>query len=284
MRLDPKLVHPSIFKATDTLAWSGRLYGGGTAKDLQASNAHQKVWMSEYGKGCIAYSTTAFAGLIGTVALAHNLDKPGRGLVVFAYIGVMLALGFWAYMRNLRQISSAELAALLPMMDLTEAQRTYAETLIALDRSGRSKTEIDDAMRALNSLLDEDARLAEMREQLSGSPENGDRQTLIDERAKLVARAESAKDVEAKRSFEQSIALLDERIAAFDSQGGQLERIDAHRELLRQALLATRDAARHAGTLAPTTDLATDSLRSAVALARAQSQETERALAELNAG
>lgn len=76
---------------------------------------------------------------------------------------------------------------------------------------------------------------------------------------------------------------MDERLAAHDAQGGQVERIDAHLELLRQAVLATRDAARHRGAAPADVPLETDALRAAVSQARAQTQATEQALAELNA-
>ena len=93
--------------------------------------------------------------------------------------------------------------------------------------------------------------------------------------AENVASIRAAADLE--ESISDLVALLRDRVEGVKALH---ERIDAHLELLRQAVLATRDAALHVGALP---DLATDSLRSAVALARAQSGATERALAELNA-
>lgn len=283
MRLDPKLVHPSIFKATDGIVFSGKMYDGSPAS-IRVMNAHQKVWFQEYGKGCLLYSAGAVATFVASTAFAHDMAKPWKALFLLGVMAAVFAIGALAYWRNLRQLTAPELAALMPMLDLTEGQRAYAETVVALDRSGRPMAEIEETMVALNALLDEEARLVEARERLAGADLAAGREGLQKERERIAAKAAGARDPEARAAFEQSLALLDERIAALDAQGGGLERIDAHLELLRQALLATRDAALHRGA-APTIlpDLGADALRSAVSRARAQTQATEQALAELNA-
>jgi len=209
-----------------------------------------------------------------------------KGFRVMTCLGVLITMvatligGFYV---NRRRISLRELETLLPLLDLTDTQRAYAQTVVALGNMGQSRAEIDETMLALNALLDEEARLLTAREQILGSDNHDERAELGSERTNLYARMTAAQDAGARSAFEQSIVLLDERLASLDSQGAHLERIDAHLELLRQAVLATRDAARRlqGGVRAP--DLATDSLRSAVALARAQTQATEAALAELRA-
>ncbi len=284
MRLDPKLVHPSIFKATDAAMWSGQVTSPTGASTVQASVEFQKVWFQEYGKGCFAYLALCVFGFVGAVQLAQLMDKPWRGLLMIVVLLAMVAGGLLAYRRNLRHITAPELGAILPLLDLTDVQRAYAETLVALDRSGRTPAEIEETMGALNALLDEDGKLIETRDSITGSAQRLDRQTLLSEREKIASRVASSQDPDAKAAFESSLGLVNERIASYDVLGSALERIDAHQELLRQAVLATRDAALHrAGTPIPLPALGTDFLCAAVALARAQTTETERALAELRA-
>ncbi len=281
MRLDPKLVHPSIFKATDGALWSGRYAAPAAGRDAKMVAEHQRVWFKEYGKGCFLYAALSCVAFFGAIPIAVGMAKPWKALFLLGVMAAIALAGVFAYLRNLRQLTAPELAALLPMLDLTEGQRAYAETLVALERSGRPRAEIEETMAALNALLDEEARLIGARDLVRGSQQG--REPLVQERERLALRAAEAHDAEARLAYETSLALLGERLAAFDAQGSQIERIDAHLELLRQAVLATRDAAHHRSAAPAGPDLGTDALRSAVALARAQSQATERALAELNA-
>ena len=283
MRLDPKLVHPSIFEATDGVLWSGRYTATGSGPDAKAAAEHQKVWFQTYWQGCLAYAVLSGAALIATGVLAHDMAKPGKALFILGMMAAIAGVGVFGYVRNLRQITAPELGALLPLLELSDVQRAYSETLVALERSGRTEGEIEETMRALNALLDEDQRLVAAREAISGSEKGHDRESLVAEREKIAARIANARDPDAKAAFEGSLALLDERIQSYDALGSALERIEAHQELLRQAVLATRDAALHRAGSPALPDLGTDSLRSAVARAREGTQETERALAELRA-
>ena len=281
MRLDSKLIHPSIRRATDAAVWNG-----GVGEDSKATAAYHTQWMSEHGAGAIVYVLTATAlfaaSIIGTKAL--GLDRPLRGIIVLVLALLFAATLVYGAVRQTRSLSHSQLEALLPVLDLTETQRAYAEAMIALQASGRPKQEVDETLAALNALLDEEARLhAALETAAGGGPADG-LARLAAERTALVTKAESATDSGARDAYHQSLSLLDERIAGLRAAHLGVERIEAHLELLRQAVLATRDAARRL-VAAPRVglDFATDSLRTAVALARAQTGETERALAELRA-
>ncbi len=282
MRLDPKLVHPSIFAATDAIVAK---MGGGDAEANKAMNAHFPIWAQTYGVGCAAYCVAGALPFVASIFAKPYLGKPGTGLAVMASFVFFFALMTFAYLRNRRQMTVAELKSLLPGLELTDTPRANAETLVTLTDQGRPATETQETMAALNALLDEEKRLTETRQRLTGSNVANERDALAAERDRLATKAAAAKDATARDAFEQSLALLDERRAIFDLQGDHLERIDAHLELLRQAVLSTRDAARRLGgaPVATAPDLATDTLRNAVANARAQSQATEQALAELKA-
>src|SRR5262249_15107402 len=54
VRLDPKLVHPSIFKATDRVVWSGEM-SSPTPRNAKAVAEHQRIWFEQYGAGCLTY-------------------------------------------------------------------------------------------------------------------------------------------------------------------------------------------------------------------------------------
>ena len=279
MRLDPKLVHSSIFEATDAIVAK---MGSGDAEANKALNAHFPVWAQTYGVGCAGYCVVATLPFLATIFAQRHLGSPWTGIAVLASFLLFFAIMGAAYMRNRRQLTVAELESLLPGLDLTETQRAYAEMVVTLSEQGQPAAE---TMTALNALLDEERRLVETRHRLTGSDVANERETLTSERERLAARAAGARDAVARDALEQSLALLDERRAIFDLQGDHLERIEAHLELLRQAVLSTRDAARRLGgaPVATAPDLATDTLRAAVANARAQTQATEQALAELRA-
>ncbi len=281
VRLDPKLVHPSVSKTASAVVWNGGIdVGGGTI------SAYETQWLKEQGAGSLTFvlvATAAFTvSILGVKAM--GIQGPAAKFLV-----LVLALAFAATLivgatRGARNVTVGQYEALLPTLDLTAIGRAYVETMIALQRAGRPQAEADDTMRALNALLDEEARLLAMREATGREP--GDSfASLESERAALAAKATAAADAGAREAYGQSLSLLDERIDGLRAVDAGRERLDAHLELLRQAVLATRDAARRLGT-APAaigSDLATDSLRAAVALARAQTTETERALAELRA-
>lgn len=256
---------------------------GYSGKDAKAMAAFQTEWLKAYGVWILGWLVATFMTMM--IALAATAAMPKR-VRVFVALGTLMSmvatLGAGLYV-NRRRITLRELETLLPLLELTETQRAYAQTVVALGNMGQSRTEIDETMVALNALLDEESRLLTAREQILGSDHQDERSRLVEERMSLQAKMDAARDAGARSAFEQSIVLLEERLSNLDSHAAHLERIEAHLELLRQAVLATRDAARRlqGGVRAP--ELATDSLRSAVALARAQTQATEAALAELRA-
>jgi hypothetical protein len=283
MRLDPKLVHPSIFKATDGVMWGT----GYATNDPAAIAQQQSVWFKEYGAGCAAYCIGGFAFFLTTILTLKSLhvSKPVDLFVVLFMILGFIAAGIIATKRHARRLSVTELESLLPLLKLSDTGRAYAETIIALHRSGRPKEEIEESMLALNALLDEEDRLVDVRTRLSGTDLTNERESLAAERQRIVDKIALTKDQSAREAFEQSLSLVEERQNLFESQGTSIERLDAHLELLRQAVLSARDAARRisGAPTASTADLAIGDLRSAIATARAQTQETERALAELRA-
>lgn len=283
MRLDPKLVHPSLFKATDGVMWGTNM----VIKDRSDYTAYQSAWFKEYGAGCLAWCAGAVATFIGALA-ALKMTHVDKSVLVFTMIALalgMIAAGGFATVRHARRLSVTELESLLPLLKLSDTGHAYAETIVALHRSGRPKAEIEDSMTALNALLDEEARLVETRTRLAGTDARDEREGLGAERDRLAAKLAATHDPGAREALAQSLTLLEERQTLFSLQGSHLERIDAHLELLRQAVLSTRDAARRlSGAPAATApDLATDGLRSAIAVARARTTETEQALAELRA-
>ncbi len=274
MRLNPDLVHPSIFRASDEVLFAGD-------PDGDAFGA----WLKENAVTFMAMVMGTVVAMIPLLGFAAGQPKPVKIAIVFGLLGVLAAATTVAFSRSRRFMSLEKLEKLLPGAKLSETQRAYGHTVVALGKAGQPQYEIEETMRALNALLDEESHLLSTRARLTGTDDQDERAHLKAERERLAERTAAARDSSARAAFEQSLGLLDERLKSLDTQGTHLERIDAHLELLRQAVLATRDAARrlNGGAIATAPDLATDSLRSAVALARAQTQATEQALAELRA-
>lgn len=274
MRLDPDLVHPSIFRASDEILFAGDPEGDAFG-----------TWLKENAWIFMAMVMGTVVAMIPLLRFAAGQPKPVKIAIVFSLLGILAAATTVAFSKSRRFMSLEKLEALLPGAKLSETQRAYGHTIVALGKAGQPQYEIQETMRALNALLDEESHLLATRARLTGTDDQDERAHLAAERERLAAKTAAARDSSARAAFEQSLGLLDERLTSLDTQGTHLERIDAHLELLRQAVLATRDAARrlNGGAIATAPDLATDSLRSAVALARAQTQATEQALAELRA-
>ena len=268
-------------KAIDAATWSV------SSNEPQALTKHQSARFGSMFVGCIPWAAGSFATFVVTALTIKTLaiHKPFAPLLLLGVLFVGMILSVLGAARNARQMSPAELEAVLPVLDLNETGRAYAETVAALHRSGSPKADVDETMGALNALLDEENRLTTLRERLAGRGEENGLAALETEGDALRARLATTADPLARDAYSQSLGLLEERLAAFRSGDVGLERVDAHLSLLRQAVLATRDAARRldAAPSSVGTDLATDSLRAAVSHARIQTQATEQALAELRA-
>ena len=279
MRLDPKLVHPSILKAAE----GAFLRTGSASPDAVATAAHNRVWVQEYGEGCAAFCIFGGALLFAALYTSGWLRDGLRLLPILGAIALIVVVGMIAYRRNLRHMAVPELAVLLPILDLTESQRAVGEALVAIEGSGQPRETVEETMATLNALLDEEDRLLEVRRRLDAA-RPGD-VALEREREGLLAALAGASDEGTRDAYAQSILLLDERAAAAQAGSGARERIEAHLALLRQTVLATRDDARRlsAGPAESLPALETDSLRAALASARAQTLATEQALAELRA-
>ena len=280
MRIDTKSLHPTVKKAYDAAFWSG---GGGDPKRMQA---YQSDWMKRHGSGCILYLAMGFALFILLINGVKELElvKSARVFSVLGFGMFWTLFGMFLLYRQGQSPTVEGFETLVPALDLSPSGRAYAESLVALHRSGRSQGEIEESMTALNALLDEEARLTQLLEHLAGRDLEAETPVLDAEAEDLARRIESSRDPVAREAYTQSLSLLQERIDSLRSTDLGIERIQAHLSLLRQAVFATRDAARRlAAAPSATPDLATDALRAAVARAREQSQETERALAELRA-
>ena len=284
MRLDSKLFHPSLQAAIKGHSWD---WNGASKRDPRAASDHATIWFREHGTGMVAYVVSAFAIFLATALAMKGLHvaKPVLGItLVFLLFGLLVG-GIYGIVRTTERLSLAEFEALWPALDLSEVLRAYAETIGALYRSGRSPGEIQETLAVLNALLDEESRLAAARDRIVGRDVIGGALQLEAERDELRSKIERTHDAVARDAYAQSLTLLEERVEGLRSGAAGLERIEAHLALLRQAVLATRDAARRLDA-APTMtapDFATDSLRSTVALARAQVQATEQALIEVRA-
>ena len=280
VRIDSKRLHPSVKKACDAAFWTG---GGGDPKSVQT---YQSEWGKRHGAGCAVYLALGLALFILVVLGAKSLEL-AKAARVFSAMGFGM---FWTFLgtfllyRQGKHRTVAEFESLIPALDVSPTQRAYADTLIALHRSGRSPEEIEESMTTLNALLDEEARLNALLEHLAGRDLEAETPALDAEAEDLSRRIESSRDPVAKEAYAQSLSLLQERIDALRSTDLGIERVQAHLSLLRQAVFTTRDAARRLATApSATPELATESLRAAVARAREQTGETERALAELRA-
>jgi hypothetical protein len=277
-----KDIHPSIFEARDRIT-AAMMVGKVDENAAQAIGEHQSEWVKTYGTGCAALCSVLAVAVFGATFTVKAMEAP-KGIVLLTFFAMALLAAmviYKAYERNKRQLTAHELAKLLPALKLTEAQRAYAETILALERApSMPAEERKEIQRHLNDLLDEDARLASHLEWLgTDSSEN-----LSAERHQLQARHDAATDPVAKAAFLQSIEMVESRIKASKAQIAAKERAEAQRSMVQQAVLSVRDSvSRMSGHSPEAPSLNLDKLRQTVATVHTQAAAVESAVEEVRA-
>lgn len=278
MRLGERELHPVLWKAFD--AYESSFYAGGLSKDRTGALLdHQKTWWNEYGRGVLLWSGFWLALIF---ALAYWGKDYAGPLPMF--VG-MLGAGLHAYIgfkRNRRTATVDEIAALLPALDLDEPGRLYAEIVVDLFRTDLDARARDEALKALNALMDQHAALELRRKGLEAALSRSDIEAVALEVRQIESKRDAATDADARAIYERSLELARGRLAATERYRPYLERVDAQQEVVRQTLLQVRaDLGRAKAAPSVWTASTLDGLRTSTLSIRTRAEEIERAVDEL---
>lgn len=280
MRIPPKDVHPTLWAAFDE--YESRLYSGKMgADDLSAVGKHQTEWFKEYGKGF------AFWGAIWTVA-AFGLGWLGKqmGLGPSLMFVTMIGAGVHAWIatkKNRRTASVKELEVLLPILNLDDTGRLYAETLVKVFQAKMPDALREEAIAELNRLMSEHDHLKAGRTKLEVAISSGQVEEIQTDIDRLTLKIQETQDPEAKRAFEQSLSIARSRMETAMRFHPYLQRIDAQLELVKQALLNLKsDLGRLELSPMVLESSPIDGLRRSTLSIRSQADEIEKAILELN--
>lgn len=240
MRFSGDEIHPILWRATDALStrWASGITR--TPEEKEVMTRHSGMWMKQYGLGCAA-TLSPMLLTIPAIILAKNVFP--RGAAPLLVLMGFFALGGWlAYeviKRNKRVTSAAELANMLPALDLDPVGRAYAETVVALGESGVPESDAKETLATLNSVLDEAGRLDE-----AVATPIGPMDDLEGERLRLERFRDEETDPAAREMYEESLRLVEVRAGGRGSGGMSRARADAQKELIRQTILSVRDTLR----------------------------------------
>jgi hypothetical protein len=139
-----------------------------------------------------------------------------------------------------------EWRVLAGIMILSGAQKTYAEavtTLLELSESGSmDEPRAREILADLNGLAASDRALIDRQQDLAHLAGVEDAKKLAKERDALAARRDAATDPAARAALEQSLSLLDERVALAAELAPLWERVGAQREVIAQTMASLAGA------------------------------------------
>lgn len=283
MRFKREVVHPAIFAASDRIMSRVWTTGGfqGSPEQTQAFADHQSVWYKEYGRKLMLYVIAALASIGGSVYLVEKFDHLNAGLVVFITVMFWIVASVVGYNRNLRSLTSRELKALAPAMDLTPIQRVYADALVALAELKMPEDHFQEVVGQLNRLLDEETRLLALKARGAGSPAS--QAEIQMEHARISERLAATQDAITADALRRSLEICENRLKAAQELSFVPERVEAQLEMVGQAIRGIRDSLLRLqaspAMSVPTIDM--DALRHTVDTAHRHSVALEQAVEEV---
>lgn len=237
MRIEPTTIHPTVWTAIDECTYEAYWNVGKGLLPAQRSavSKHEKIWYATYGKGCALWAVGLAGVFFGTVSA---VPKDLKGIAAFASVCLALLVFTMLYRKNKRQITLAELEALIPALNLSPVQRTYVEALVALQKLSLPASTHNELVSQLNELLDEEARLLQVRERAS---EGIIAESLPDQVDEIERRLGDTTDPVAREALVKSLEIARNRMAASRDIPVLVQRIDAQVMMIGQSVGSMRD-------------------------------------------
>ncbi|MEI7576379.1 MAG: hypothetical protein WCK51_05760 [Armatimonadota bacterium] len=280
-------IHPSIFEAIDQLN-SAAISGENpqASANMKAYNAYNSAWFSAHWKGFTAW----MAGLVPTIAtipfLRNVLEvpKPASAALFFVGLSVWIGAGIYGWERTKKDVTIRELEAIIPALELTESQKQYLASVVAVLGSKILDSDQKQSwLKALYQALDNAVGLEkihrEMRQMIGGATHS----ELITEVESLRGRVGSAQDEQARLTYAESLRLAEGRLSRSEGMAAQSERIEAQLELTRQTFLQTHESLSGLTIGAQKSiHVSLDPLRANLSRVQNESESILRAIEELN--
>jgi len=250
MRLDGR-IHPEIIRLADQFtqqyAWSGT--PSPVPEHAKAVREHQSLWMKQYGKGCFAWCVFYGIAFMGAIAAKQIVGKPFVGFTILSVVILGLVHGYLGYQKSRKRLSTDDLAALLPALDLSPVLRAYSEAALVLCSLNLPEDTADDVWKQLNRLVDEETRLRSLRER--GAVGLSTPAQVSSEMEEIRKRLEQTNDPMTREALERSLEICQGRLQSVRDLSLVVERVDAQLEMLAQSMRGMRDTLQRLST-APT--------------------------------
>ncbi len=280
-------IHPSIFEAIDGL--NSAALAGETAvasTNMKAYNAYNSAWFAAHWKGFTAWAV-GIIPTIGTIPFLRGvieMPKPASAGIFFVVLAAWIGAGIYGWERTKKDVTIRELESIIPALELTESQKHYLSSVIAVLGSAildseQKKSWLKALYQALDNALGLEKIHRDMRQMIGGSSHA----ELLAEVDSLRVRVDSAQDQMAKATYAESLRLAEGRLSRSEGMAAQSERIEAQLELTRQTFLQTHESlsgltvgAQHS------IHVSLDPLRANLSRVQSESESILRAIEELN--
>jgi hypothetical protein len=274
-------LHPRLWKACDEV--ETRMYLGKQNEEFsRAMGRHTGIWSRLYGKNFLIGFALWFASFLAGVGIAERLGLHG-GWVGLAILGAGLVHLCLYMARNRRTCYAEELANLLPVLDLTEAEQAYARTVVAVAQSPNlSNDERSRLLQKLKESMEGLMALGELRARLADGTSPQAALAECDQRiAELEAKIRRTEDAETVSVLQRSLDLAQRRREAIAGLAPLADRVEAHYDYLIHSMTALRESLGRLEMDRAMPALDVDSLVQSSQEALREAQSLEQALAEL---
>lgn len=136
------------------------------------------------------------------------------------------------------------LRATLPLVEISETERTYFEVVAALSvvGDGLGEQAARGILAQLNALMASCRKLDSRRSELGRTIEQDTVPRVEAERAHLVAKMAAATDAVVRRSLEQSAMICETRLVDLPTVEQNMARLDAQQMVVQQTIASVRSA------------------------------------------
>lgn len=280
-------IHPSIFEAVDAAnsrVINGQSWADGSAQ--KAYSAYNTAWFEAHGKGFWLWML-GLLPTIGMIPFLRNIlevPKPASVLLFFVGLATWVGLGIYGWEKTKKDISIKELETIVPALELSETQRLYLGSVVAVLSSklldaDQKQSWLKALYQALDNALGLEKLHLEMRQMIGGSSHS----EILSEVDTLRKKVESAQDAQARATYEESLRLAEGRLSRSEGMSAQSERIEAQLELTRQTFLQTHESLSGLAVGAQhSIHVSLDPLRANLARVQGESESILKAIEELN--
>ena len=171
------------------------------------------------------------------------MPKPASAGIFFVALAAWIGAGIYGWERTKKDITIRELESIIPALELTESQKQYLGSVVAVLGStildaDQKKSWLKALYQALDNALGLEKIHKDMRQVIGGSTHS----ELLSEVESIRHRVEIAQDDQAKSTYAESLRLAEGRLSRSEGMAAQSERIEAQLELTRQTFLQTHES------------------------------------------